>query len=158
TQPATGEQGITVPDVARNGSTPHAAAAPRPVFILGTPYSGNSIVSWALAQHPNFSHVLETGWLVNLATELHRVYQGAVAEPATSQLVALSISASEFVSRFGDAADRVLLPRSPSAPQTPQRWVDCTPAHAHQVPVLLELFPEAKFIHVLYDVSSVVRS
>jgi hypothetical protein len=85
----------------------------------------------------------------------------------------------DFYTYFGDAIDRFLLdaelddlerscpsrvevdtgagsPHFPASRYRPTRWIDGTPANRSCVPILLRLFPHAKFIHILRDVSEVV--
>lgn len=129
----------------------------RPVFVLGGSFSGRNTLAWALGQHPNLLHVLDSRWLVTLARELETAYASATATPSKSQLSAQSISPARFYESFGGVAHDLLLSHGATA-ESARGWVDSTPGHAFNVAGLLRLFPQAKFIHVIDDVSSAVRA
>ena len=133
------------------------AGTSRPIFVLGTAYSGSSILSWALAQHPNITHVLETPWLAKLASDLESLYELGTAQRNVSHLVAMSLTRSRFYQSFGSTVNELFLSNS-SSMAAPQRWIDCTPDRTSDIPGLLRLFPEAKFLHTVHDVESVVGS
>jgi hypothetical protein len=149
---------------------------PRPVFVIGSPRSGTSIVAWSLGQHPNLLPLEETGWIAKVAQTLGSAYllgkKGAV-----SQLASMNITAPEFYAAFASAIDGLIAShggpdsafarsyeegspfrryRSPSDPKT--RWVDGTPEYSFSVYDLLQLFPEARFVHMLRDVREVANS
>ena len=50
---------------------PERALCPDPVFILGAPRSGTSILVWALAQHPEFWGSAESNMLYHLFGDGH---------------------------------------------------------------------------------------
>jgi hypothetical protein len=149
---------------------------PKPIFIIGSPRSGTSILTWALGQHPNILPLEETVWFGKVAADLESTYfLGGKRE--LSQLRGMGISLAAFYEAFGNAIDDLILRhgrpgseyaqqvetdtpfvrrRSPDDPKT--RWVDGTPEYSFYAYDLLQLFPEARFIHLLRDVQSVVRS
>ena len=57
-----------------------------PVFIIGSPRSGTSILAWALAHHSQFTTGYETDLLYELTDEqkLEAVYRKAAAQPDSS--------------------------------------------------------------------------
>ncbi len=128
----------------------------RPIFVLGTAFSGSRLLSWGLAQHPHLTHALETGWLVALARELEGLHALSVAEPRASRLVELATPRARFYETFGAAVSGLLL--GPDSAAARRRWVDCTPGHALAVAGLLRLFPDAQVIHVVRDVRAVVKA
>jgi Sulfotransferase family len=129
---------------------------PHPIFIIGTPHSGNTLLSWALAQHPSFSHVLETEWLVKLATDLEATFELATSQTNASQFVAQALTPGAFYQAFGEALNGLFSGENATSDQ-PRRWVDCTPSHAFHVAGLLRLFPNARFIHTVGDAETVVK-
>ena len=127
-----------------------------PVFVLGAPYSGTNALAWSLARHPNMTLLGETDWLVNLAEDLDYLHELSTAKPS-AHLHAIGTMRSHFYEAFGNAVDQLVIShRQCLEPST--RWIDCTAAHAFAVAGLLRLFPYAKFIHVVRDVSSVVKA
>lgn len=134
-------------------------AAHHPVFVVGTAYSGHDVLSWSLAQHPHLTHAIDTRWLVKLATDLESLHAlSGTGRPTATEEADLAIQRSRFYQLFGQAASQVFLSDNLLGANLPaRRWVDATPGHASCVAGLMRLFPEARFIHVLRDVSSVAR-
>jgi hypothetical protein len=145
----------------------------RPIFIIGSPRSGTSILTWSLGQHPNILPLEETYWIAKLAVALGPIHKSGAARGARSQLSAAHITKGEFHRCFARVVDHLIrhyenqrdhggmneefkLRRSVLDPKA--RWVDGTPENSLYINALSELFPAAKFIHILRDVQSVVKS
>jgi GT2 family glycosyltransferase len=151
-----------------------AAPRPRPVFIIGSPRSGTSILTWSLGQHPNLYPLEETVWFERFYAGLAKSYEVGTSRADLSQISAQGIERTTFMQAFGQTIDRLVLahrrwPENPvaadsafaraRAPDHPkQRWVDGTPQNSFCVDGLAELFPEARFIHLLREPEAVVRS
>jgi hypothetical protein len=166
----------------------HKTTAPRrvparPVFVVGSPRSGTSILTWCLGQHPNILPLEEGNWLDKLAYDLGSTFERGTRRGDRSQLSALGIGFDEVYACFGLAVNELILgsrsryyeqsrqaaivdpglahpsiqlSREPGEPKL--RWVDGTPEYSFCIYGLLKLFPDARFIHIVRDVSSVVRS
>jgi hypothetical protein len=159
------------------------ANLPRPVFVVGAPRSGTSILTWCLGQHPNLLPLEESNWLSKFAIDLGGAYELGTRRGERSQLAALGISAEEFYEQFGLAIHRIVLQhreslgrlsqlsaiqnpaqvhpafnlwRHPTDPKT--RWVDGTPEYSMAIYGLLKLFPQARFVHIVREARSVIRS
>jgi sulfotransferase family protein len=140
----------------------------RPIFVVGSPRSGTSILTWCLGQHPNIFPVPESNWMGDFAVSAAASYQVGVARGDRSILSAMDISREEFFANFGRSINYLVLchradlerkrqtTRPPSEPK--MRWVDGTPEYSLHICALRKLFPEALFVHVLRDVRDVVRS
>jgi Sulfotransferase family len=140
----------------------------RPIFVVGSPRSGTSILTWCLGQHPNIFPVPESSWMSDFAMSVAASYQVGVARGDRSILSAMDISREEFFANFGRGINSLILrhradlerkrqtTRPPSEPK--MRWVDGTPEYSLHICALRKLFPEALFVHVLRDVRDVVRS
>jgi glycosyltransferase involved in cell wall biosynthesis len=135
---------------------PPAPAARRPssvtgpVFVVGAEHSGASALAAAIGQHPAIALSLHGGWVARLAEGVSTLPSQALSEdPATFGLqppVDGALSAA-----FGPAASGVLAPGA-------TRWVDGSWQLAGHVPALAQMFPDARFIHVVRDVHSAVRA
>jgi hypothetical protein len=149
------------------------AEAAKPIFIVGSPRSGTSILTWSLGQHPNIAPLEETYWIAKLAAALSPAFDLGTSRGARSQLSAARINSAEFYDSFGTAIDQLIrshesrgehyggnsefkLRRSPLDPK--RRWADGTPENSFYIAALFQVFPSGKFIHILRDVQSVVKS
>jgi hypothetical protein len=144
----------------------------RPIFVVGSPRSGTSILTWCLGQHPSILPLEETNWIGKFAERLGPIYELGASRGPFTQLSAAGVGKDEFFQHFGGSINELVLRsdtrsadrgegafqrrRSPLDPKT--RWVDGTPENSHCIAPLLQLFPQAKFIHILRDASSVVKS
>ena len=140
----------------------------KPIFIVGSPRSGTSILTWCLGQHPNIFPVPESNWMGEFGLNIASSYQIGVARGDRTILSAMDISREEFFATFGWSINDLILrhrldlekkrkmTRPPTEPK--MRWVDGTPEYSLHIYALRKLFPEAVFIHVLRDAREVVRS
>lgn len=155
----------------------------RPIFVVGSPRSGTSVLTWALGQHPDLLLTEESNWFGSFAEQAAVAYAQGSARGERSQLSALGVTREAYLSSLGDAIDRMVLggrshveavsretaQHSPmkTSPgfeisrdprESKSRWVDGTPENSLQIPALLALFPRACFIHILRDADQVAAS
>ncbi|HEV3098120.1 MAG TPA: sulfotransferase [Candidatus Udaeobacter sp.] len=148
----------------------------RPIFVVGSPRSGTSILTWCLGQHPNIFAVPESNWMGDFVVNAAVVHQVGAARGHLSILSAMDISRDELLANFGRTINDLIISHRldlektraaiPSLPEFMRRslsgartrWVDGTPEYSLHIYALKKLFPEAVFIHVLRDVRDVVRS
>lgn len=151
----------------------------KPIFIVGSPRSGTSILTWCLGQHPNIIPLDESTGLGNLTIALAICYQTKMGLGGKSLWTALNVPKGEFFSGFGQTINELILRHnvdlerrrwqeaagpsvSPERFVTEQsakaRWVDGTPEYSFHIYGLRQLFPDARFIHIVRDVTSVVQS
>lgn len=156
-----------------------------PIFVIGSPRSGTTILTWCLGQHPNILPMEESNWFASLALDLQACYELGTARKERSQLSAMGIGRDQLFKAVGSSISRLLLDERSSyeaksaevalsaptknpaastfllsrkASDPKGRWVDGTPEYSLSVFGLHKLFPNCKFIHLLRDVSSVVKS
>ncbi len=154
----------------------------KPIFVVGSPRSGTSVLTWCLGQHPNIFPVDESTGIGELALALgvcHRTKMGLRPDSLWS---AMNVQQEEFFAAFGQTINELILRHkvdlekrrweeaggsnvAPSSFVTEQstsvpkaRWVDGTPLYSFYICGLRKLFPNAQFIHIVRDVTSVVRS
>jgi Sulfotransferase family len=154
----------------------------KPIFVVGSPRSGTSILTWCLGQHPNIFPVPESSWMGNFAVNVAMGYQVGTARGDRSILSAMDIGEDELFAAFGQSINELILSHRKdlerkrqsksklsglkgrwfqgiSAPSDPKaRWVDGTPEYSLFICGLRKLFPDARFVHIFRDVGAVVRS
>jgi hypothetical protein len=139
----------------------------KPVFVVGSPRSGTSILTWCLGQHPNMFPVPESNWMGDFAVNTAVCHQVGSARGERAILSAMEIDRDEFFAQFGRSINQLIIThrenldrkrkvRRSSEPRT--RWVDGTPEYSTHIFALRKLFPAAVFIHIVRDVREVVRS
>jgi hypothetical protein len=143
----------------------------KPIFVVGSPRSGTSILAWCLGQHPNIFPVPESNWMGQFAVNVGVSYGIGTARNDYTILSAMDIREEELFASFGQTINDLILrhrkdlpwfkgkrkiTRPPTEPK--MRWVDGAPYYSLHIYALRKLFPEAVFIHVLRDVRDVVRS
>ena len=129
-------------------------SATDPVFVLGPERSGANLLAWSLGQHPALTAGLPTRWLGSFPADLNRAFDQATVEDR-AQLAAGGVTRAQFHRTFGEATLGLLT--GSAGGRARARLVDATPEHAFHVFALRWLFPDARFIHLVRDASSVVR-
>ena len=81
----------------------------RPIFVVGSPRSGTSILTWCLGQHPNIFPVPESNWMGPFAVNLAISYKVGSARALLSILSAMDISFDEFFSHIGQSINGLIL-------------------------------------------------
>jgi sulfotransferase family protein len=154
----------------------------KPIFVVGSPRSGTSILTWCLGQHPNIFPVPESNWMGDFAVNVAIAYQIGAARGERSILSAMEIPEDELFAGFGQSINELILSHRKdlerkrqaavrawgpkgrwfqarsSASEPKNRWADGTPEYSLYICGLRKLFPNARFIHIFRDVSAVVRS
>jgi LPS sulfotransferase NodH len=144
----------------------------RPVIVLGCPRSGTTLLQVAVHAHPRMALPPETWLLVDAYRR--RLDFGDLTERAGRERVAEWVLARRKTRDLGlDAVQ--LRQRIVSAPPTlgsclgtvlqayaerfgKTRWGDKRPGYYQDVRVLLRLFPDAQFVHVVRDGRDCVAS
>jgi tetratricopeptide (TPR) repeat protein len=111
----------------------------RPIFVVGMPRSGTSLVEQIIASHPAMAGLGELPDLPDLADELAALHGGRIAGLAAA-------TAEEF----GAMAKRYLA-KLATAPAAALRVVDKMPINFRHVGLIAVMFPGARIIHTRRD-------
>lgn len=160
----------------------------RPIFIIGAPRSGTSIMTWSIGQHPNIQSMEETNWIATSAVGGYLSHAIGSSRGLRTHLSNSQYPLEAFLRRLGEFADGVVrdcfdersrrfygdslkseelqfaTPHDPewkllgSSSDPKQRWVDGTPLNTHFTWALAQMFPEAVFIHNLRRPEDVATS
>ncbi|MFI7698367.1 sulfotransferase family protein [Nonomuraea sp. NPDC049480] len=146
----------------------------RPVFVIGCPRSGTTMLQLMLHSHPRMAVPPETRFLVPAyyrrrtwgdlrITSRRRALAQWIATDRSTKFRELKIDKEEFVRQavagpgsLGSVigtAFRMYADRFDKA-----RWGDKRPSYVKQVDMLLRLFPDAQFIHLIRDGRDCVSS
>jgi hypothetical protein len=154
----------------------------KPIFVVGSPRSGTSILVWCLGHHPNLFPVPESNWMGDFAVSVAIGYRIGTARGERSILSAMDIPDNELFATFGQSIDDLILRHrkdlerkretrsialkldapwleatsTAAGPKT--RWIDGTPEYSFYICGLRKLFPDALFIHIFRDLRTVVHS
>src|SRR3954449_13086883 len=149
-------------------------ATHRPIFILGCPRSGGTLLRHMLRAHPRIAIPPETRLLLD-AYE-HRGAYGDLRRPANRQALAEGIVAGagtrfpalglaprsvadEIIAgppTLGSALEITL--RAYARRQGKPRWGDKRPGYVQHIDALLRMFPDAQIVHLVRDGRDCVAS
>jgi glycosyltransferase involved in cell wall biosynthesis len=132
------------------------AVAHRPVFVIGSPRSGTSVLAWALNEHSALRALPESDFLYYLFQQndtLRRVYELTTSRQQHTFLTAEKVRWEEFVAAIGYGVNVLFSSRAAG-----KRWVDQTPLYTLMGDLLVWMFPDSQFVHILRDGRSVVAS
>lgn len=137
-----------------------------PIFIVGCPRSGTKLLRDLLRSHPHLTFPEESHFI----PELYKGYGDPKNEHEARSLAArilglhwvqaweLELDLSSFAN---DRSYRQIVSRifeEWARMQNKARWGDKTPHYVTKIPVLLEIFPSAKIIHIYRDGRDVALS
>jgi hypothetical protein len=126
-----------------------------PVFIVGSPRSGTTVLAKCLSEHPNLTAGKESIYLILLWHLYADLHQGGNSK----RLVPLQeyLTGAELLTNIQQFSDRIM--HSLTEKKGPNvRFVDHTPWYGALGPFIECLYPDAKFIHIIRDGRQVVRS
>lgn len=129
-------------------------ALKKPVFVVGCPRSGTTVLGRCLGEHSQIASAEES--LVLLP--LWRIYADLYSVTSITRTAHLAeyVTAEELHEALGTTADKIFLGLLQK--QKKSMYLDHTPWYGLIAHFIKVLFPDAKFIHVLRDGRQVVRS
>lgn len=136
-------------------ATRYVAVCSEPIFIFGSPRSGTSILAWSLAQHDHLWTSEESEILLLLYGQsiAEQAYAETTATPVKNWITEQGVSREEFLAHVGLGINALFTSRSGE-----RRWIDQTPSYTLIADKLADLFPDARFLHILRNGPSVVNS
>jgi hypothetical protein len=143
-----------------------APASDSPIFIVGCPRSGTSLLRDLLRAHPRLTFPEESHFIPSL----YRAYGDPGNEREARELAArilatgwvkawgLTLDASAFAADRSFARIVARVYEAWAERQQKPRWGDKTPSYVREIPLLLKLFPAAKILHIYRDGRDVALS
>lgn len=130
------------PSIFANGKI-HGSTSDTPVFIVGLPRSGKSLVESTIARHPKAHGAGELNNMPRLATSIARHLRGVAAYPEGVKYIDQNIAkllAEEYLSQsIHDTSSDIV------------RICDSTPSNLYYLGFIALLFPRARIIHCVRD-------
>jgi len=137
-----------------------------PIFIVGCPRSGTTLLRDLLRSHPNISFPHESHFIPNL----YRAYGDPKNDHEAYSLASIILNL-QWVKSWGLSLDPALFSGYRSYSQivsriyeewlrkeNKSRWGDKTPQYVTEIPTILEIFPSCKIIHLYRDGRDVALS
>lgn len=129
---------------------------PKLIFLVGCPRSGTTWLQLLLGQHPAVATLHETHLFPDYLQGWVTRWQADAKRKRDAGLTAV-ISEDEFTSLCRDVAERVFRVALRDKPAA--RFIlEKTPLHVHHAEQILQLFPDACFVHLVRDPRAVVAS
>jgi hypothetical protein len=125
-------------------------------FIIGCPRSGTTYVKSLLAYHPKVRTGRESYLFAWYLGPLIQSWSRPRGKSGYAGLKSY-LTNDQFHEFLYDASDKLLQFMAPDLPED-GIFVEKTPNHVYWVPEILEVFPNARFIHVLRDARDVTAS
>lgn len=119
----------------------------RPIFIIGCPRSGTTMLRLILDTHPNISCGPESGFLVEFKRSVEN-HWSHLALYGFDQAYWEQKTADYFATFQADYASR----------RGKQRWAEKTPQYTPHLDYILRLFPDSQIIHIIRDGRAVMAS
>jgi hypothetical protein len=143
-----------------------APSSDSPIFIVGCPRSGTSLLRNLLRAHPRLTFPEESHFI----PAFYRAYGDPENEREARALAARILAASRVKAwgltldpsafagdrSFARVAARIY--EAWAEKQQKPRWGDKTPGYVLEIPLLLKLFPGAKILHIVRDGRDVALS
>jgi SAM-dependent methyltransferase len=122
--------------------------AGEPIFIVGVPRSGTTLLRVLLDSHPNIACGPESPWLARGVPSIKNFYR-FMAEDPLGYVQSYGVSRKRFRKQIADWVDSLFMEYARSCGK--DRWAEKTPDHSLEIPFLAELFPNACFVHIVRD-------
>src|SRR5205085_3297536 len=124
------------------------AVCRNPIFVIGSPRSGTTILAWSLAEHTHLWTSEETVILEHLygRGRVDRAFRDTTEPPLKNWFKAQGVERDELLKYLGVGINALITSRSGG-----RRWIDQTPSYTFIAGLLGRMFPDALFLHILRD-------
>lgn len=129
------------------GTAPADSNAARPIFIIGCPRSGTTLLRMIIDSHPNISCGPETHFLVDLANMTTKRW---------GPITRFGFDRNNWNARLRELFGRFHTDYMRTRGK--RRWAEKTPVYTLYLDFVNELFPDAQFVHIIRDGRDVVGS
>ncbi len=119
-----------------------------PIFIVGVPRSGTTLLRVILDSHSRIACGPEAPWLARSDHSIKNLYQFMAQDPL-GYVRSYGLSGGALKRQVADWVDGLFMEYALSKGKV--RWAEKTPDHSLEIPFLSELFPEACFLHLVRD-------
>lgn len=139
----------------------------RPIFIVGCPRSGTTLLRDLLRSHPNLTFPPESHFIPRMyraygdpasGQEAWRLARRCLISPRVAASWGIAASQTDFAACRTFAGVTGRLYEIYAAKEGKPRWGDKTPHYVLEIPLLLRLFPGAQILHVIRDGRDVALS
>lgn len=125
----------------------------RPIFIVGAPRSGTTLMRSILDAHPN---IFSPAWETGLFQYMSLMINGDLLKFKNKYKKDLILPREDYIAWVKRVSlDLITMLRQKSEKQ---RWAEKTPGHVHSMDFIHEVYPDAQFIHMIRRGSDVVKS
>lgn len=119
----------------------------RPIFIIGCPRSGTTLLRLMLDSHPNISCGPETHFLVDIAS---------IADQHAIRFERFGLDKDWWYEKTADFFRAFQMEYAQKRGK--QRWAEKTPTYTRHLDLLNRLFPDCQLVHVIRNGRDVVAS
>lgn len=119
-----------------------------PIFIIGVPRSGTTLLRVLFDSHPNIACGPESPWLARASASVKNLYMYMTDDPFG---YVKNFGAQREVVRSQMASLVNNLYLAYAQKKGKKRWAEKTPDHSLEIPFIADLFPDARFVFIVRD-------